>query len=159
MSRALGAYRRRLVAAPAYLKAKGVPRIPEDLKAHACLHHRFPTSGRFERWPLRPEHAGIESELPRTAVASTLEPLIYMAEQGLGVAYLPDFAIGRQLREGLLVTVLDDCSDRSGPLRVLWPSSRHLSLKLRAFVNFLAVNLVPAVEGESDAARPSSPIG
>ena len=40
-----------------------------------------------------------------------------MAEQGLGIAYLPDFAIGRQLREGLLVTVLDDYTDRSGPLR------------------------------------------
>jgi DNA-binding transcriptional LysR family regulator len=159
MSRALGEYRRRLVAAPAYLKARGVPRTPDDLKAHACLHHRFPTSGKFERWPLGPEHAGIESELPRTAVASTLEPLIHMAEQGLGVAYLPDFAIGRQLREGLLVAVLDDCTDRSGPLRVLWPSSRYLSLKLRAFVDFLAVNLVPAVEGESDAARLSSPIG
>jgi DNA-binding transcriptional LysR family regulator len=159
MSRALGEYRRRLVAAPAYLKAKGVPRTPDDLKVHACLHHRFPTSGKFERWPLKPEYAGIESELPRTAVISTTEPLIHMAEQGLGIAYLPDFAIGRQLREGLLVTVLDDCTDRSGPLRVLWPSSRHLSPKLRAFVDFLAANLVPAVEGESDAARPSSPIG
>jgi len=31
-----------------------------------------------------------------------------MAEQGLGIAYLPDFAIARQLREGILVTVLDD---------------------------------------------------
>src|SRR5438034_3328690 len=75
MSRALGTYRRRLVAAPAYLAAKGVPLTPDDLKAHACLHHRFPTSGKFERWPLRPEPAGVESELPKTAVASTLEPL------------------------------------------------------------------------------------
>jgi DNA-binding transcriptional LysR family regulator len=147
MSRALGMYRRRLVAAPAYLAAKGVPLTPHDLKAHACLHHRFPTSKRFERWPLGPEHAGIESELPRTAVSSSLEPLIYMAEQGVGIAYLPDFAITRQLREGLLVTVLDNCTDRSGPLRVLWPSSRHLAPKLRVFVDFLAANLIPAVEG------------
>jgi DNA-binding transcriptional LysR family regulator len=151
MSRALGTYRRRLVAAPAYLAAKGVPKTPDDLKAHACLHHRFPTSRRFEQWPLPPEQAGVEIELPKTAVASTLEPLIYMAEQGLGIAYLPDFAIGRQLREGLLVTVLDDCTDRSGPLRVLWPSSRHLAPKLRAFVDFLAANLIPAVEGEADS--------
>jgi DNA-binding transcriptional LysR family regulator len=64
MTRALGTYRRRLVAAPAYLAAKGVPLIPDDLKAHACLHHKFPTSGKLERWPLRPEHAGIETELP-----------------------------------------------------------------------------------------------
>jgi len=150
MSRALGTYRRRLVAAPAYLAAKGVPKTPDDLKAHACLHHRFPTSRRFEQWPVPPEQAGVEIELPKTAVASTLEPLIYMAEQGLGIAYLPDFAIGRQLREGLLVTVLDDYTDRSGPLRVLWPSSRHLAPKLRAFVDFLAANLIPAVEGEAD---------
>ena len=139
MSRALGLYRRRLVAAPAYLAAKGVPLIPDDLKAHACLHHKFPTSGRFERWPVLSEHAGGETELPR-------------AEQGLGIAYLPDFAIGRQLREGLLVTVLDDYADRSGPLRVLWPSSRHLSRKLRVFVDFLAANLVPVVEREADTA-------
>ena len=150
MSRALGTYLRRLVAAPAYLAAKGVPKTPDDLKAHACLHHRFPTSRRFEQWPVPPEQAGVEIELPKTAVASTLEPLIHMAEQGLGIAYLPDFAIRRQLREGLLVTVLDDYADRSGPLRVLWPSSRHLAPKVRAFVDFLAANLVPSVEGEAD---------
>jgi DNA-binding transcriptional LysR family regulator len=148
MSRALGTYRRRLVAAPDYLAAKGVPRTPDDLTAHACLHHKFPTSGKFERWPLRTEHAGIETELPRTAVASTLEPIIFMAEQGMGIAYLPDFAIGRQLRAGLLVTVLDEYSDRSGPLRILWPSSRHLAPKLRVFIDFLSANLVTAVEGE-----------
>jgi DNA-binding transcriptional LysR family regulator len=86
-----------------------------------------------------PEHAGIETELPRTAVASTIEPLIYMAEQGVGIACLPDFAIGRQLREA----VLDDYTDCSGTLRVLWPSSRHLAPKLRVFVDFLAANLFP----------------
>ena len=105
----------------------------------------------MEEQSLWPEHAGIESELPRTAVASTLEPIIFMAEQGMGIAYLPDFAIGRQLREGVLVTVLDDYTDRSGPLRILWPSSRHLAPKLRAFVDFLAANLVPSVEGEADS--------
>jgi DNA-binding transcriptional LysR family regulator len=138
------------VAAPAYLAARGAPLTPDDLKAHACLRHKFPTSGRFEQWPLGPEHAGIESELPRTAVVSTLGPLICMAEQGLGIAYLPDFAIGRQLRDGVLVTVLDDYTDRSGPLRVLWPSSRHLAPKLRVFVDFLAANLVSVVEGEAN---------
>jgi DNA-binding transcriptional LysR family regulator len=73
-----------------------------------------------------------------------------MAEQGMGIAYLPDFAINRQLREGLLIPVLDDYTDRSGPLRVLWPSSRQLAPKLRAFVDFLAASLVPSVEGEAE---------
>ena len=151
MTRALGAYRRRLVAAPAYLASKGIPLIPSDLSTHACLHHRFPTSKRLERWPLGSDHA--EANLPKTAVANALEPLICMAEQGLGIVYLPDFAISRQLRKGVLVTVLEGYADRSGPLRVLWPSNRHLSPKLRAFVDFLATNLVPAVEGEFDRRR------
>jgi DNA-binding transcriptional LysR family regulator len=141
MTRILGTYRRSLVAAPTYLAAKGVPLMPDDLKAHACLHHKFPTSRRLERWPLRPVYAGIETELPRTAVASTIEPLICMAEQGMGIACLPDFAIRRQLREGVLVAVLDDYAEPSETLRVLWPSSRHLSPKLRVFVDFLAANL------------------
>jgi DNA-binding transcriptional LysR family regulator len=149
MSRALGTYHRRLVAAPAYLAAKGVPLIPDDLKAHACLHYKFPTGGKLERWPLCPDYAGMETELPRMALASTLEPIIFMAEQGMGIAHLPDFVIGRQLREGALVTVLDDYTDRFGPLRILWPSSRHLAPKLRVFVDFLAANLIPAVEAEA----------
>src|SRR6266849_10441566 len=94
-----------------------------------------------------PASTGLSGRLPRgsrrTAVASTREPLIYMAEQGVGIACLPDFAIGRQLREGVLVAVLDDYTDASGTLRLLWPSSRHLSPKLRVFVDFLAANLFP----------------
>jgi DNA-binding transcriptional LysR family regulator len=66
-----------------------------------------------------------------------------MAEQGVGIACLHDFAIGRQLREDVLVTVLDDYTDSSGTLRVPWPSSRHLAPKLRVSVDFLAANLVP----------------
>ena len=155
MARSLGEYRRRLVAAPAYLAARGVPQTPSDLSTHACLHHRFPTSKRLERWPLGSGHT--DADLPKTAVANAIEPLICMAERGVGIAYLPDFAISRQLREGVLVTVLEDCADRAGPLRVLWPSNRHLSPKLRAFVDFLAANLVPAVEGKSDQRRTPAP--
>src|SRR5258708_3622133 len=91
MSRALGTYRRRLVAAPAYLAAKGVPRTPDDLKAHACLHHKFPTIRKFERCPLPPEPPAIKPQLPRTAVASTLEPIIFMAEPRTGLPSLPHF--------------------------------------------------------------------
>jgi DNA-binding transcriptional LysR family regulator len=61
----------------------------------------------------------------------------------MGIACLPDFATGWQLREGVLVAVLDDYTDSSGTLRVLWPSSRYLSPKLRVFVDFLAANLFP----------------
>ncbi|PTL76622.1 LysR family transcriptional regulator [Vitiosangium sp. GDMCC 1.1324] len=142
MTRTLGTFRLKLLGSPGYFARRGTPRKPEDLESHACLHHRFATNGKLERWPLR--RGRKDFELPTTAVANTIEPLISMAEQGLGIACLPDFAIRRQLEEGTLVTVLDAHLQHSGTFRMLWPSSRYLSPKLKVFVDFMAQNLFPA---------------
>jgi DNA-binding transcriptional LysR family regulator len=150
MSRILGDFELKLVASPQYLARRGIPLAPEDLIAHACLHHRYATSGKFERWPLRRRDKDIDIMPPSTAIANTIEPLIYMAEQGIGIACLPDFAIRRQLAQGTLQSVLDEYVEHSGPFRVLWPSSRHLSPKLRVFIDFMVEHLFPA------AARPSN---
>jgi DNA-binding transcriptional LysR family regulator len=64
-----------------------------------------------------------------------------MAEQGTGIACLPDFAVRQQIEEGRLVVVLTDHVQNAGAFRVLWPSSRQLSPKLRVFVDFLAENV------------------
>jgi DNA-binding transcriptional LysR family regulator len=144
MTRLLGSFRLLLVAAPAYLARRGIPERPEDLIAHACLQHRFATSGKFERWPLK---AG-DIDLPASAIVNTIEPLISMAEQGLGIACLPDFAIRDQLDRGILVTILDAHVEHEGLFRILWPSSRHLSPKLRVFVDFMSERLFAAHPGE-----------
>ena len=139
MSRMMGTFRLMLVASPDYLRRRGVPKRPEELTTHACLQHRYATSGRLEPWPI--VGPGKEIELPTTVVANTIEPLIDMAEEGLGIACLPDLAIRRQLDEGRLVHVLARYTQHSGPFRMLWPSSRYLSPKLRVFVDFMAENL------------------
>ncbi|WP_442222533.1 LysR substrate-binding domain-containing protein [Rhizobium sp. 2YAF20] len=64
-----------------------------------------------------------------------------MAESGLGVACLPLFTIGRQIADQSLVSVLADHVEDVGEFRVLWPSSRQRSPKIRAFVTFMAENL------------------
>lgn len=140
-SRVVGEFRLRLVASPDYLARRGIPRVPADLANHACLLHRYATSGKIEPWPLRCDGMDADITLPSTAVANTIEPLITMAEQGLGIACLPDNALRRQLEEGKLQTVLDDYVEHSGPFRLLWPSGRYQSPKLRAFVDFMALNL------------------
>ncbi len=144
MTRMLGTFRLMLVGSPGYLAARGVPQTPDDLRSHACLHHRYATNGKLERWPLRRGNKDIEVDLPMTAVVNTIEPLISMAEQGLGIACLPDFAIRRRLDDGTLVTVLPAHTHHSGTFRMLWPSSRYLSPKLRVFVDFMAQNLFAA---------------
>jgi DNA-binding transcriptional LysR family regulator len=142
MARPLGTFRLELVASPRYLATRGKPRKPDDLASHACLHHRYATNGKLEPWPLRRQRK--HNELPVTAVANTIEPLIYMTEQGLGIACLPDFAIRPQLQAGTLVRVLDAHVQHSGLFRMLWPSNRYLSPKLRVFVDFMAQNLFPS---------------
>jgi DNA-binding transcriptional LysR family regulator len=144
VGRRLGEYRLRLVASPQYLERRGVPRTPEDLLKHSCLHHRFANSGKFERWPLRRHGKDIDVMAPPAAIVNTIEPLICMTERGLGIACLPEFAVRRQLEQGKLRTVLDDYVQHSGLFHVLWPSSRYMPPKLRAFVDFMAENLFPS---------------
>lgn len=143
-SRTIGRFRHRIVAAPAYLARHGTPDAPEALAGHACLHHRYPSTGRLEPWPLQREGQPLAPALPRTAVASAVEPLIDLAEQGLGLACLPDFAIRRQLAAGTLVPVLDAYLGGAGAFRILWPCARHTSPRLRVFVDFVAARLFAA---------------
>jgi len=141
MSRKLGSFRHRIVASPDYLRAEGKPQIPEDLLGHRCMHHRYANSGKLEAWPLARDGKGLRIALPTTTIASTLEPLIHLAENGFGITCLPYFAVAQQLREGKLVPILDDFTAETGVFRVLWPTSRYLSPKIRVFVDFMADNL------------------
>ena len=138
MARNVGRYRLEVVGAPTYLAHAGTPTTPQDLVHHACLHHKYPTSGRLQRWPFA---AGHDVTLPNTAACSTIEPLVAFAEQGLGLACVPDFAISRQVAEGRLIVVLSEFIDHAGVFRAVWPSSRFLSPKIRSFVDFLADHL------------------
>lgn len=142
MSRVLGEFRLLLVASPTYLAARGRPETPEDLLDHACLQHRFATSRKFERWPLVKDGAPLDLPLPTALAANTIEPLLIMVEQGLGIACLPDVLVRSQIASGALETVLDGHVAHVGLLRILWPSSRHLSPKLRAFVDFMCERLL-----------------
>lgn len=141
MSRKLGAFRHLLVAAPAYLARAGVPETPEQLLAHACLHHRHPVTGKLEPWPLLREAALLDLDLPATAIASTIEARIHLAEQGFGIACLPDYAVRHQLAAAKLVPVLEPFLDNRGIMHALWPAGPYLASKTRTFVDFLAERL------------------
>lgn len=80
--------------------------------------------------------------LLRTALTcNNIEALIGAASQGLGLAYLPDFMVREAIASGQLCSVLDRYLQSTSKFWVLWPSSRHLSPKLRVFVDFLHEHL------------------
>jgi DNA-binding transcriptional LysR family regulator len=143
ITRTLGHYSHVIVASPAYLAERGVPLVPEELVAHACLQHRFSRTGRLRQWPLVRDGVPFEVELPSTAIASVVEPLIALAGQGLGLACVPDFTVRAQLANGSLVVVLRDFTADRIPFRALWPSGRMMPPKVRVFVDFLNQHLFP----------------
>lgn len=156
MSRTLGTYRFEIVGSPAYFARAGVPSRPEELTAHACLHHKYPSTGKIQRWPFVRSATADDIVLPAAATASAVEPLVALAALGLGVACAPDFAIRRYIADGSLVSVLGDYIEQRKPIRAVWPSSRYLAPKSRAFVDFLAEHLFPqmAPARKIDASQP-----
>lgn len=141
MARKLGDVRLQIMAAPDYLAARGTPKTPEDLLDHNCLLHRFAGTGHLEPWPLVRDSQPIDLPLPKSAISNTIEPLVHMTSAGLGIASLPDFAIKSHLQDGRLVPVLEDFTEYSRPVYLLWPFSRYLSPKLRVFIDFMANRL------------------
>lgn len=142
MSRPVSSYRLMLVASPDYLARHGIPQLPCDLTRHACLHHKFPSSGKREPWPLKRAENAPELTLPTTMVCNTCSALIDVAVAGLGIACLPDFMVQQAIEQGLLVSVLDEHIEHQGTFRLLWPSSKHLAPKLRVFIDFMVTELL-----------------
>lgn len=137
----LGTFSHKIVGSPSYFGTSGLPEKPEDLLRHTLLHRKFPSTGKLEIWPLNLAGEPIEIDLPVAATASTLEPLISLAEQGLGLCCVPLFTVRKQVDSGRLIPVLDEFLRNSRPFRVLWPANRHASPKVEAFVSFLSKNL------------------
>ncbi|WJV37723.1 LysR family transcriptional regulator [Raoultella terrigena] len=146
-ARRLGTFRSMLVASPDYLAQRGLPTTPADLLEHTCLHYRFPNSGKLEPWALRLAPGDPELQLPTSMICNNIETRVCFALQGLGIAYLPEFAIAEPLADGRLLAVLADRVERAGVFHVLWPASRHPSPKVRALVDFLCARVFPSANG------------
>lgn len=142
VSRKLGTSRRVLVASNAYFERHGVPKTPADLLEHRCLLHKFPASGRMEKWGLELPDGRNELPLREARVFSTVESITFLSRRGDGIAYVPEFLVAEDLARGEMRTVLDEFVD-DDPVTfwAVWPASRHASPKLRAFVDHIRANL------------------
>jgi DNA-binding transcriptional LysR family regulator len=142
VSRPLHFFRLMLCAAPAYLRRHGTPLVVRDLERHAAIRFRHPDSGKLLDWPLlRP--ADDTEYRPRTVLAcNNMEAALGATLSGLGIACMPDFLAPDARADGRLVSVLDDHMGPSRQFKAVWPSSRHLSPKVRVFVDHLSERLL-----------------
>ncbi len=134
----------RLHASPAYLRKQGTPRRVEQLADHDCLI----LTGSPPAWPLRRKERIAEVPLRVRAAANSWVMLRTLALAGLGIARLPEHLGAAEVRSGALRTVLDDAAPPAIPLHVVTPSARHLSVKVRAFIELLEQRFPGFPEGE-----------
>lgn len=126
-----------LVASRSYQNARGIPATPADLVRHDCIidtNFRDPLLWRFRRDANQQPVVEVRGRVQ----FSNAEACVAAAEAGLGIARVPSFVAGNQLRDGTLRAVLADFEDEPRGLYVVYPPARHLALKVRVIVDFLA---------------------
>lgn len=133
----LGEMRRMVVASPAYLVARGVPRTPADLAGHECL-----SLGQQRGWLFRDPDSGEQQMLK---VGGRFEcndgaVLHEWALAGRGLAWRSLWEVGQDLKEGRLTSVLDAWQAPPMGIYAVFPQRRHLPLRVRLFIDQLKDN-------------------
>lgn len=143
VARKLGETRLVPCASPAYLAAHGAPAAPEDLAKHNCFTYEYVSPRNV--WRFR-DRSGIERSV---RVSGTLHSnngdlLAEAAARGAGVIFEPAFIVGPDVRAGRLVPLLQEFVPPPVPIYAVYPSRKHLSAKVRRFVEFLVARFAEA---------------
>lgn len=149
VARQLAVSRRAICCSPEYLKRMGEPRHPADLNSHNRLG--FATAIHLNEWIFKLEDG---SEFPVRAegnfTANNGETIHEMVLAGLGIARLAEFLVAPEVQEGKLVRLLTPYyRDVEVPINAVYPTRRHLSPKVRAFVDFLVEKFNPVPPWEA----------
>jgi DNA-binding transcriptional LysR family regulator len=130
-----------LCAAPAYLDRYGIPQCPRDLDRHLGIRFRFPNGGKLQDWPLVLPPGEPDLRIRTVLACNNMEAVRGATIRGFGISCMPDFLGEEPLASGALRLVLPDHVSGQGQFRLVWPSNRYLSPKVRVFVDFVSERL------------------
>jgi LysR family transcriptional regulator, regulator for bpeEF and oprC len=125
-------------AAPGYIATHGQPAHPRDLEQHRCINHFSPRTGETVEWVFSKDGERVRAVFPGNLALEDENSYVTAAEAGLGIAQLPAFAVKEAMERGGLDLVLGEWFPEPAPLHVVYPQSRHLSRRVRVFVDWLA---------------------
>jgi DNA-binding transcriptional LysR family regulator len=141
MVRKLRPFQMLLCASPSYLEKHGTPKGLRDLSNHIGVGFRYPNSGKVQDWPLSLPTGEPDVRIRHILTCNNMEALCGAVLRGLGIGCMPDFLAEPSLKTGALVPLLINYLDGPGQFHLIWPSSRHLSPKVRVFVDFIRTHL------------------
>jgi LysR family transcriptional regulator, regulator for bpeEF and oprC len=125
-------------ASPSYLAAHGQPGHPDDLTAHRCINHFSPRTGKIFDWVFAKNGVRVQASLRGHIALDDENSYLAAAESGLGIAQIPAFVLKEAMERGSLELLLGDWFPEPAPLNVVYPQNRHLSSKVRVFVDWIA---------------------
>jgi DNA-binding transcriptional LysR family regulator len=136
VARKLGETRLVPCASPDYLAEHGAPKAPEDLAGHNCFTYEYVSPRHL--WRFR-DGSGVERtvRISGRLHSNNGDLLAEAAASGAGIVFEPAFIVGPEVRAGRLVPLLQDFIPPPLPIYALYPSRKHLSAKVRRFVEFL----------------------
>ena len=125
-----------VVASPAYLRAHGTPRTPDDLASHNCL--AFGNYGNQARgWLLQVDGRQVPVRVGGNMECNDGAVLHEWALAGHGLAWRSMWEVSDDLKAGRLQTVLDDHAAPVNAIHAVYPQRRHLPLRVRMFIDYL----------------------
>ena len=142
-------------AAPAYWKAHGVPRDPEELHRHDCFALRSGWGAVLDLWKYQRGEEVRNVALEPRLVSDDMDWMVEAAVRGAGVVRLIDLKIRPFLDQGLLEPVLGDWEAlEAPPIHVMYRRGLRLSARVRAFVDFVSELCADLEAWRRGAAKP-----
>jgi LysR family transcriptional regulator, regulator for bpeEF and oprC len=141
-------------AAPSYIAKYGRPEHPDDLVRHRCINHFSPRTGKITDWVFSKNGVRVQTSLRGNVALEDENSYVAAAEAGLGIAQIPAFVLKESMERGSLDLLLGDWFPEPSPLYVVYPQFRHLSGRIRVFVDWVAQML-----GDHDGIQLRSTLG
>jgi DNA-binding transcriptional LysR family regulator len=140
VARRIGEFHLIVCAAPSYLQRHGVPKHPGDLEgeSHQLVHYFSHRTGRIHPFTFHKAGERLEVMGRHTLSVNDSNAALAAGLAGLGILRTGTFVAAPYFASGALVPLLLDWCNDSIPIHVVYPPNRHLSAKLRVFVDWVA---------------------
>ncbi len=147
MALRVGETRRVACASPDYIARRGAPLTPADLAAHACV--TFDRIDAHDHWMFTDRGRSLDARVRTRMSVSTAEAAIDCAAAGVGVTRVLCYQIADHLKSGRLVRILEAFEPPASPIQLIYAGGGRATMKLRAFLDYVAPRLKQALAGQS----------
>ena len=124
-------------ASPNYIKQHGMPSKPEDLVRHWAVNYVSPTTGKIEPWEYVQGKKLHSIAMNSRISVNHADTYIACAIAGMGLIQIPAYDVRHHIAAGELVEALPNAKPEPMPVHILYPHRRHLSQRVRVFIEWL----------------------